>query len=104
TLTVTDTNFISASTNVSTGTSSYGSPSSGNLWGVDFALVPVIGSPVIAIEPESQIINVEYPPATFTMTALSHNPLSYQWQFQASGNSYWTNLSDGASYSGSQSA
>ena len=97
------TNLIPAFTNCSTGTSFAGGTSSGDVSGADFALVAGAGPPLIEIEPESQFINEAYPPAAFTITALSQSPLNYQWQLQASGSSNWTNVTNGASYSGSQS-
>ena len=51
-LVVTKTNFNTASTNVSTGTSSDSSVSSGNVWGANFALLPgpaVPGAPLVMI-------------------------------------------------------
>lgn len=42
--------------------------------------------------------------ATFSVVAIGATPLSYQWQRQAEGAQTWTNLSDGATYAGSDSS
>ena len=105
TVTVADTNFIAASTNVSTGTSWNFNICSGNVWGADFTLIPVICPPPLITEgPESLLINEAFPPATFTITALSCCSPQYQWQSQVATNAAWIFLNDGPCYSGSQSS
>jgi len=42
--------------------------------------------------------------ATFSVVAIGATPLSYQWQRQAAGAQTWTNLSDSATYAGSNSS
>src|ERR1017187_1238859 len=105
TVTVTDANFISASTNVSTGTSWNFNICSGNVWGADFTLIPVIcPTPLILLDPRNQLVNDAYPPATFAITALSYCSPNYQWQSQVATNAVWIFLNDGPWYSGSQSS
>jgi hypothetical protein len=100
TLAVTKTGFISTNASFSTGTSSSGN--CGNISGADFALLPEIGPPLIVTQPESQTVNMGSN-ATFNITASSQAPLSYQWQCRTGGGPAWSDLSDNASYSGSQS-
>jgi hypothetical protein len=101
TLTVTNTGYYPASSNYSTGTSYDAGAASGNVWGADFSLAPAQGPPVITVQPANQFVTVGGT-ATFNVSATGGLPLFYQWQYYASGSSTWTNLSDGGSYSGSQ--
>jgi len=54
TLTVSAANFASAVTNCSTGRSLNDTSSSGNVWGVDFSLVPGVSPPLINAQPQNQ--------------------------------------------------
>ena len=96
--------FISAFSNCATGTSWNYNICSGNVWGEDFSLVPWIWPPLIMVQPNNLVTNVGSA-VTFNVTALSQNPLSYQWQIlEGGGSTNWNNLNDGTIYSGSQSS
>jgi hypothetical protein len=103
TITVSLTNFITASTNCATGTSQNGGTNSGNVWGVNFSLVPAAVPPLIMTEPLDQL-TVAGRSVNFALSALSQNSMCCQWQVQTAGNPGWINLSNNACYSGSQSA
>ncbi|MGA2751145.1 MAG: C10 family peptidase [Verrucomicrobiota bacterium] len=81
TVTVNVTNFAAAFTNCSTGRSINGGTNSGNVWGVDFSLVPGSGPPVITAQPQNQLFVDLGGAATFSVSALGNAPISYQWRF-----------------------
>jgi len=53
-LTVSPPNFVPASTNCSTGRSLNNANSSGDVWGMDFSLVPGVSPPLITAQPQDQ--------------------------------------------------
>ena len=84
TITVALANFITASTNCSTGTSLSGSTSSGNVWGENFSLVPAAGPPLVMIEPLDQL-TVAGRTVNFALSALSQNSIGCQWRTRRAG-------------------
>lgn len=62
-----------------------------------------IGFPTITTQPVGQTV-VPGQGAVFSAAAGSSSALRYQWQLRTNGSSTWSNLSDGASYSGTSTA
>jgi len=83
------------------GSTLYGMTSGGGNGGlgVIFALTP--NGPLITTQPSGQTV-VAGNGATFTVAA--NAAATYQWQRQAAGSTTWTNLTDGANYSGTSTA
>jgi ribosomal protein S11 len=102
TITVTNTGYIPASGNDSTGTSYDDGGVSGNIWGANFSLVPQANGqpPKITGQPEDQAI-IFGQSATFSVSATGQLPLGFQWQIMSNGSPTWTDVSDGAGFSGS---
>jgi sugar lactone lactonase YvrE len=61
------------------------------------------GSPAVKTPPSNQEL-LPGATATFRVAATGANPLAYQWQRLPIGGTTWTNLGDGGTYSGSQTA
>jgi sugar lactone lactonase YvrE len=59
--------------------------------------------PIIMTPPASRTVTGGQS-ATFSVAAGSTSPVTYQWQRQSNGSAAWSNLTDGATYSGTASA
>jgi kumamolisin len=74
-----------------------GAPNVENLVGA------LVSEPTVSVPPSNQTVYVGQN-ATFTVTANATGSLSYQWQREAAGGSTWSNLSDGGTYAGTNTA
>ena len=73
--------------------------------GLQVVVQPVPAAPSITVQPSSQTL-LAAGTVTFNVTASGTEPLSYQWQYQAAGetNVLWVDLADGDRVSGAMTA
>jgi streptogramin lyase len=100
---VTNVGYYPVTTNIVTLLSDDNGTNCGNVWGVNFTLVPAQGPPAFDIQPKNQTVIIGSN-AIFIANASGQLPLSYQWQYQPSGSLNWVNINDDDINSGAQTA
>lgn len=95
--------YFPVSQKCSTGRSLDESPACGNVWGINFSLLLAQGPPIFVTQPTSQSVVVGSA-VSFATSVSGQLPLSFQWQYQPSGNPSWFNFVDGGGISGSQTS
>lgn len=103
TLTATNTDYFASTLVCTNGTSLDYASTCGNLWGVDLVITPAQGPPTVITQAQDEVVAPSVD-AIFSVQAAGALPLYYQWQCLPVGSSTWITLSDGAGYSGTQTA
>ena len=101
TVTATNAGCFPVTSNIVTQLSHNMGTNCGNVWGVNFTLIPAQGPPVFTLQPANQTVTIGSS-ATFNAGVKGQLPLTYQWQYISSGSSIWNNVIDDGAHQGSQ--